>query len=168
MLSQTVQKDIVSLDFYQPIYRSQLEKYHLSEEQKHFTALPLEAIATCEQENDRHPILILSDNTPVGFFVLHGWEGVKNYSDNQDAILLRAYSVDSSMQGKGISKKSLLLLPTFVRKHFPNKNEIILAVNHSNAQAQYIYKKCGFEDKGLRADGRKGELLILHLDLGNG
>ncbi|UHA71888.1 GNAT family N-acetyltransferase [Paenibacillus sp. 481] len=166
-MKQTVQNDIVSLDFYEPHYRAQLKNYHLPEEQEYFTALPLEAIAACEQESDRHPFLIMCDKAPVGFFVLHGWAGVKNYSDNQNAILLRAYSIESSMQGKGIAKQSLLLLPTFVQHHFPNKNEIILTVNDTNVQAQNLYMKCGFEDRGLRVDGPKGELLVFHMELKN-
>lgn len=38
LLAQTVPKHIVTLDFYQPVYRSQLENYHLSEEQQNYTA----------------------------------------------------------------------------------------------------------------------------------
>lgn len=157
--------NMVALDFYKPQYRTLFENYFLPEEQMNYTSWPLEAIKKCEQEDDRHPIVILYNNEPAGFFVLHGWEGVKEYSDNKEAILLRAYSVNYDFQGKGIARRSLELLPLFVKENFPLKKEIILAVNANNKIAQLVYQKCRFEDKGIRAMGRKGELLIYHLDV---
>lgn len=165
MSIQKTSKDTVTLDFYKEVYKSKLSVYHLSEEQIRYTSLPLNAILKCEKENDRYPIVILYNGEPAGFFVLHGWEGVKAYSKNKDAILIRGYSVNSAFQGKGIANESLLVLDTFVKKHFPSKKEIILAVNHKNTVAQHVYKKGGYRDKGIRVMGRKGELLILHKDL---
>ncbi|WP_306659888.1 GNAT family N-acetyltransferase [Bacillus sp. AFS002410] len=80
-------------------------------------------------------------------------------------MLLRAYSIDSNFQGKGIAKQSLKLLPDFVKAHFPEKNEIILGVNHKNIAAQHVYLKSGFVDKGVRVMGKKGELFVMHMDL---
>ncbi|MDQ0200124.1 GNAT family N-acetyltransferase [Neobacillus ginsengisoli] len=153
------------LAFYQPIYKHWLEHYFLPEEQSKFSAHPLDAIALCEVEDERYPILIFHHDVPAGFFVLHGWNGVQAYSDNKIALLLRAFSVDASFQGKGIAKESLRLLPSFVKEHFPGKNEIILTVNHRNAVAQHVYTKSGFVDKGLRTMGSKGQLFIMHLNL---
>ncbi|MGP4108620.1 GNAT family N-acetyltransferase [Virgibacillus sp. L01] len=158
-------KGTVSLDFYKEEYKSKLSHYHLSKEQIRYAPLPLNAILKCENDNTRYPIVILCNGVPAGFLVLHGWEGVKAYSNNKDAILIRGYSVDTTFQGKGIGKKSLLLLDSFVKKQFPSKREIILAVNHKNTVAQYVYKKGGYIDSGVRVMGRKGELFILHKDL---
>jgi RimJ/RimL family protein N-acetyltransferase len=69
---------------------------------------------------------------------------------------------NSTFQGKGIAKASLLALDAFVKKYFPSKKEIILAVNHKNTVAQHVYKKGGFIDKGIRVMGRKGELFIFN------
>jgi RimJ/RimL family protein N-acetyltransferase len=160
-----IQKDIVSLDFYKLEYEPQLKDYYLPEEQQKYTSFPLDAVKKCETDNDRYPIVILKNNIPAGFFVLHGWEGVKAYSNNTEAILLRAYSVNAAYQGKGIASASIQLLPSFVKNRFPSKTEIILAVNHRNEKAQRVYQKSGFIDKGVRVMGRKGELLILHIDL---
>jgi RimJ/RimL family protein N-acetyltransferase len=159
-------KNIVRLEFYQPVDRPLFDKYYLPEEQKQFTAHPFEALAACENEPARHPVMILHNHVPAGFFVLHGWEGVKDYTDNKQAMLLRAYSVDLSFQGKGIAQESLRLLPDFVKKCFPLVNEIILAVNEKNTRAQHVYKKSGFVDHGLRAMGRKGPMFIYHLKIG--
>ncbi|MGG1675507.1 GNAT family N-acetyltransferase [Neobacillus sp. NRS-1170] len=162
-MEQSISKCITRLEFYQPKYLHLFEEYYLSEEQSRFTAQPIDAIRACENDQERIPILILYEDKIAGFFVLHGWNGAKDYSNNKQALLLRAYSVDSSFQGKGIAQKSLELLPAFVKEHFPGKNEIILAVNQINTIAQHVYKKCGFVDEGIRAMGRQGPMYILHM-----
>ncbi|GIN87894.1 hypothetical protein J6TS2_42800 [Heyndrickxia sporothermodurans] len=58
-----------------------------------------------------------------------------------------------------------MVLDSFVKKEFPSKKEIILAVNHKNKIAQHVYKKGGSVDKGIRVIGRKEELFILHKEL---
>jgi RimJ/RimL family protein N-acetyltransferase len=161
----TVEKDVVTLTFFESKYIPLLEGYHLHEEQKRYTAMPLDALKSCELEADRHPVAILYGSQLAGFFVLHGWEGVRAYSDNKDAILLRAYSVSSSFQGKGIGWNSISMLTDFVKEHFPHKQEIILGVNHANIIAQRLYLNAGFIDKGIRVIGRQGEMLILHKEL---
>ena len=159
------EKVAISLDFFKPEYIALLGDYYLHDNQRKYTALPLDALKKCEMDRERHPVVILYGNEPAGFFVLHGWDGAKEFSDNKNAILLRAYSVNAAFQGKGIANKSMSLLPSFVREHFPSKNEIILAVNHANEIAQKVYLNGGFIDKGTRAMGREGEMFILHLDL---
>lgn len=158
------ENESVSLGFFKPEYTALLADYDLHDVQKRFTAMPLEALKKCEMDRERHPVVIFYGDELAGFFVLHGWEGAKEFSDNKDAILLRAYSVNAAFQGKGIAKKSMNLLPSFVKEHFPSKNEIILAVNHANKIAQKVYLNGGFKDKGIRAMGREGEMFILHLN----
>ncbi|KGP72885.1 GCN5 family acetyltransferase [Pontibacillus yanchengensis Y32] len=155
----------MSLAFYNEQYLKELEYYRLPEEMVRFTDLPIQAIHKSEQDQQRFPVVILSDGAPVGFFVLHGWNGVQKYSNNEQALLVRAFSVDSRYQGRGIAKQSMLLLPHFVSEHFQCKNEILLAVNHKNTHAQHVYRQSGFVDRGKRAMGSKGELLLLHLDI---
>lgn len=153
---------IITLDFYKEEYKAKLSDYHLSDEQSRYARVPLKALQKCEEDETRHPIVILYNGEPAGFFVLHGWEGVRTYSNNRDAILIRGYSINSKYQGKSIAKKSLLELNFFVKRNFPNANEIILAVNHKNTAAQHVYMKSGFIDKGKKVMGIKGELLIFH------
>ncbi|MBT2691666.1 GNAT family protein [Bacillus sp. ISL-55] len=160
-----VEKEAVTLVPYKPEYKERLSNYSLSVEQQRYTAFPVDALQLCESEPDRHPIVILYGNQPAGFFVLHGWEGVKAFSENKKAILLRAYSINAEIQGKGIASQSIRLLNPFVKEHFSEVNEVILAVNHGNIVAQSVYKKGGFVDKGIRAMGREGEMFIYHLDV---
>lgn len=156
-------KNLITLEFYNETFKEQLKDYYLSEEHLYFTAFPSDAIEKCEQENDRYPIVINANGIPVGFFVLHGYQGVKDYSNYEFALLLRAYSIQTSYQGKGYARQSMQLLPKFVILHFPTKNEVILAVNKRNVTAQNLYKKNEFIDKGIRVMGAKGELFIYHL-----
>ena len=161
----TTAKNMVKLEFYTSNDEPKLESYDLTLQQREFTSSPLEAIKLCEEDHSRFPIVILYKDKLAGFFVLHGWEGVQVYSKNEEAILIRAYSISNEYQGKGIAQTSLQLLAPFVKKHFPEKKEIILAVNHQNTIAQHVYKKCGFVDKGIRVMGRKGEQFVYHKDI---
>lgn len=161
----TVRKEIITLEFYKPEYSEKLEYYHLSKEQKKYTALPSEALLACERDEERYPVVILYNQTPAGFFVLHEGKGVEPYSENTHAVLLRAYSIHEHLQGREIAKTSIKLLPLFVKENFPDKNEIILAVNHLNKAAQHVYQAGGFKDHGVRSMGMNGEQFIFQMKL---
>ncbi|MFC4411720.1 GNAT family N-acetyltransferase [Chungangia koreensis] len=142
---------------------SRLEDYDLTEEQLRFTATPIDSIEKAKIEPNRYPMVILHNEEIAGFFTLHTVEGPKPYTGNPQAVLLRSYSIRNSFQGQGIAQKSMQLLPAFVREHFPQLNEILLAVNYQNRAAQHIYQKVGFEDTGKRVMGRRGEQYVYSL-----
>ena len=141
-----------------------LNSFELPEEQEQFTALPNKFLEVTEGQ---HRIVILSENEPVGFFLLHSTQRVKEYSDNPKAMLLTALSVNHAKQGRGYAKKGMLLLKDFVKTEFPNCDEIVLVVNHKNVPAQQLYLKVGFEDTGKRKMGPKGEQFVMSLLLQN-
>ncbi|MDQ0271590.1 GNAT family N-acetyltransferase [Cytobacillus purgationiresistens] len=149
------------LSFYKPHYFAAVNNYHLTEEQLRFTGTPNDAILKSNEGSDRYPILAVEEEKLVTFFVLHRREGVKPYSNNNCAILIRAFSTDSHEQGKGYATKSLKLLPAFIMEHFLDINEIVLAVNVKNTAAQALYEKCGYIDEGVRVMGSKGELIVM-------
>jgi len=155
----------ITLTFYEKIYDSYLSGFYLPEDQMPFTALPMEAIKKCENDPERHPIVILADSIPVGFFILHHGENIRQYYDHPNAILIRSLSVDYQHQGKGYAKKGMQLCPGFVREHFPFIDEIILVVNNRNIAAQNLYKKVGFIDKGIRRVGPVGPQTVMHYPL---
>ncbi|MEK6455384.1 GNAT family N-acetyltransferase [Caldifermentibacillus hisashii] len=155
----------MELLFYNDRFKDCIEKYTLSEEQLRFTGTPKECIDLSQVEPERYSILGMDGNLLVTFFVLHQNEGVKPYSYNKKAILLRAFSTDFYQQGKGYAKQALKLLPEFVKTNFPEVDEIFLAVNVKNIAAQELYKKSGFIDKGERRMGKKGELIIMSYHL---
>jgi RimJ/RimL family protein N-acetyltransferase len=151
----------MELCFYDERFQTAVENYHLTLEQLRFTGTPKDSIVLSKEDPDRYPILAMDDNKLVTFFVLHKNEGIKPYTENTKAILIRAFSTDSRYQGKGYAKKALRLLPTFLNEHLSDTSEMVLAVNVKNKAAQELYKKCGFIDEGVRRMGDKGELIIM-------
>ena len=154
----------VELKHYSSEYLDVLNSFELPEEQGQFTALPRKIL---EVKEGLHRIVILSENEPVGFFLLHSTERVKEYSDNPKAMLLTALSVNHAKQGNGYAKQAMLLLSDFVKSEFPYCDEIILVVNHKNVPAQRLYVKVGFNDTGKRKMGPIGEQLVMSLSLEN-
>lgn len=151
----------MQLYIYDDSFKNEIEYYELTEEQLRYTGHPKDCIKLLNEDSDRYSILAIEEDKLVTFFVLHKNEGVKPYSTNNNSILLRAFSTDFRHQGRGYAKKSLMLLPEFVKENFSETNEIVLAVNLKNEAAQGLYKKCGFVDEVVRKMGKKGELIIM-------
>jgi RimJ/RimL family protein N-acetyltransferase len=151
----------VSLSLYKPEHYDQLMSFKLEEEQEQFTRLPIDSLPTVKDDLDCYPIVILSNDLSVGYFVLQVGEAVKEYTENDRAIILRSYSINSEQQGKGYGKQSLSLLDQFVPEFLPNYTEIVLAVNDRNHVATSLYLKSGFIDNGIKREGRKGPQKIL-------
>ncbi len=159
----------ITLTPYLPEHLHQLSQFFLPDTQTPFSALPEESLKYCREDCDRHPIVILADGIPVGFFVLHIGENIAPFTSDNKAILLRGFLVDQKHQGKGIAKKALQILPELVKGIFPKKNSIILAVNVMNVNAKTLYVKSGFQDTGIRKEGRSGlmEIMEYRLDMVN-
>ncbi|MGX7418525.1 GNAT family N-acetyltransferase [Carnobacterium gallinarum] len=137
---------------------SLLEQYVLEDTQ--FTSLPMDAMTNSLYEIEKHPILILEKESLVGFFILQVGIGVNVYTEDQNAVLLRAYSIDDRFQGKGYGKRSLEILPAYIQEQFPMSKKVILAVNHGNISAQMLYLKADFYDTKRRIHGEKGTQFI--------
>lgn len=153
----------VQLELYQQKYEAELKNFNLPEEQLKFTAYPIEMIQLAAEDETRNPVVIAADGIPVGFFVLQSGERVLQYTSEKDALLLIAFSIDTKHQGNGYAKKGLALLPDFVKLHFTDVKEVVLAVNEKNLAAQKLYKKCGFEDEDERKMGKIGLQQILRM-----
>ncbi|UQZ36643.1 GNAT family N-acetyltransferase [Paenibacillus sp. PK3_47] len=152
----------IQLSFYQNKHLESLSKFELPESQVRFTALPEEILNVSEGQ---YRIVILSEDLPVGFFLLHNTERVREYSNSPNAMLLTALSVDHKHQGKGYAKKAMVELKEFITMNFKYCDEIILAVNHKNIPAQNLYKNVGFIDTGRRKAGEIGEQFIMQLKI---
>ena len=87
----------------------------------------------------------------VGFFILQ-WGDIQPYSCDEDALLLRAYSIQQQYQGQGFAKQSMHELPVFVNGYFPDVRKVVLGVNRKNKLAQKVYLAGGFEDTGRRVE----------------
>ncbi|TYP68364.1 GNAT family N-acetyltransferase [Paenibacillus methanolicus] len=138
-------------------HEARLRMFELPPEQAKFTAMPVELL---ESAPGRYPIVITAGEEPVGFFLLHDSERVKDCTENPRAMLLTAFSVDNAKQGKGYAKQGMALIPAFAKERFPDCDEIVLAVNRRNIPAQKLYERVGFADTGRRRIGPQGEQFV--------
>lgn len=162
---ELVKGKVVKLDSYNNTYAFALSKFTLPNSQEQFTALPNVMIEKAKTDKSRHPVVILNEKEPVGFFVLRSGDEVKEFTDNPTAMLLIALSINSSEQGKGYAKLGMNLLNDFILKNFQNVDEIVLAVNSRNIPAKNLYEKVGFVDTGRRKMGKIGEQMIYKLKI---
>jgi RimJ/RimL family protein N-acetyltransferase len=154
-----------TLTFFNEIHRDALNAFYLPQEQEKFTAMPSDALKKCEKDRGRHPVVIEANGKTVGFVVLHQGENIQDFTANPNAMVIRALSINHSEQGKGYAKDAMLQLPLFVSKHFPEVNELILAVNFKNDSAKKLYEKVGFVDRGQIKPGPVGPQYVLHYDV---
>jgi RimJ/RimL family protein N-acetyltransferase len=156
---------MIQLVYYEEKYKAQLFDFQLPPDQHQFTGLPREVLDLSIEDNNRYPIVIINGEEAVGFFVLHQGMDISPFSTNPQAILLRALSINILHQGKGYGKEAMKLVPLFVKRNFPQVNEIVLAVNERNIGAKKMYDSVGFIDQGEKRMGEIGLQYLLHYDL---
>lgn len=155
----------ITLTFFNEIHREALQVFYLPQVQEKFTAMPSDALKKCEEDPGRHPVVIEANGITVGFFVLHKGKNIQDFTANTNAMVIRALSINHLEQGKGYAKEAMQQLPLFVSEHFPEVNELILAVNFKNDSAKKLYEKVGFVDRGQIKHGPVGPQYVLHYDL---
>ena len=155
----------ITLALYNETYEHKLKDFHLPEEQLQFTSLPLNKIQNPSISPDTRHIVILSDDTPVGYFALENGDKLRKYSSNPKARLLTSFSIDARHQGQGIAKEGLNQLPGFMRENLPETDEVVLGVNKRNQAAISLYLKTGFTDHDEVYVGPKGPQHVLHLNI---
>ncbi|MEN1936304.1 GNAT family N-acetyltransferase [Paenibacillus sp. 102] len=160
-----LQTEEIQLIPYDEKYKEIIEIFTLPGEQIQFTAKPSDLLEKAKKDTTRNVVVITANQIPVGVFALQSGARVAEYTDNPNALLLIAFSINYEKQGKGYAQKGLASLHDFVASYFPNKNEIVLAVNERNIPAQKLYLKVGFEDRGQRRMGPIGRQLVLYLPL---
>ncbi|MCG3012306.1 GNAT family N-acetyltransferase, partial [Pseudomonas aeruginosa] len=69
-----------------------------------FVKTPEENITAAMSDNERYPIVVMDGRQCVAFFTLHRGKGVAPFSDNQDAVFFRSFSVDQRYRNRGIGK----------------------------------------------------------------
>lgn len=141
--------------------------YALDENQLQYTASAGQALQRIEEREDTlaFPITILKDEDPCGFFVLDFGDDKLELTDNKDAMLLRSFSINPELQGKGIGKTAMIQVDEFVRENFKDCDEIVLAVNQNNISAYQLYRKVGYQYEGKIRIGRSGPQYIMYKKL---
>lgn len=146
-------------------FSTMIQQYQLNDEQLRYTGTPEMPIKISLKNPFIHPIVGITNDCLTNFFVLDEKKDVALYTSNEQALLLRTFSTDQRYQGQGYAKKALQLLPEFVHLHFPNANEIILAVNKQNIAAQRLYEKTGYQRLNRIVNGEYGPLYIMSVRL---
>lgn len=146
---------------YREEYKEAVTNYFLTDEMTYFTGTPQENIALSQKNPQHHPILAFSQQKLVTFFVLDAGPQKADYTDENDALLLRSFSTDARFLRRGYAKEALRLLSDFVKTHFPAMKQIVLAVNKKNSAAKKLYYSVGFVDSGEEKMGPKGPQHLL-------
>ena len=132
------------LKAYEPNLYPFVEAIQISPSDSIFTKTPIDNIISAQHDKERHPILVMENGSCVAFFTLHEGNGPKDYANNRNAVFFRSFSVDCRYRGRGIGKKTIQILPKYVKKNFPEVNEITLAVNTDNLKAIHLYCQAGY------------------------
>lgn len=149
------------LEEYKPQHEESINNYYLTKEMSYYTSFPKDCILISLENKLFHSILAFCDQNLVTFLVLDEGEEKMLFTQNKYAILLRSFSTDSRFLKKGYAKETLRLLPKFIQQNYPHINEIVLAVNEKNNNAQNLYLQTGFINNGTKLTGPKGELIVM-------
>lgn len=152
----------IRLTEYHERYDEALANFSLTGEQFSFTALPAEVIEEAISNPDKVPIVILKEETPVGFFILHKKSEYAEEKKYSNAILIRALSITLEHQGRGYARAAMQAIGPLLQQIEPGTKEVILAVNEQNIAAQSLYLKEGFRDTGIRRIGAHGLQFVFH------
>ncbi|MCU7612927.1 GNAT family N-acetyltransferase [Chryseobacterium sp. GMJ5] len=156
---------MINLKFYKPDHLPELD-YALDDIQSQFTATAKQALEKIEERNLNddffaYPITIFYNEKAAGFFVLDFGDDKLDLTENKNAVLLRSLSVNPDFQGKGIGKQAMIEVDLFIREHFSECDEIVLAVNEKNTVAFQIYSNTGYQYEGKMRDGRSGPQFLM-------
>ncbi|MFD1737537.1 GNAT family N-acetyltransferase [Bacillus salitolerans] len=166
MSTQNIREKVsVRLSTYQQCHRNTLYRFYLPDDQLLFTRMPINALPIALEDQHRHPVVILANEVPIGFFILYDGQERTDYTNNRSSLILRALSINYKDQNKGYAKMALLQLREYVKDHFSEIEEVALAVNARNVVAINLYRKCGFVDEGRTRMGPKGIQHLLSLSL---
>lgn len=153
---------MLSLIPYNPSHFTSLS-YQLNEVQSQFTT----SIDDCVNKRkdledvDKSIIVVESDKTPIGFFILDRGNDRLQLTENPASLLIRSYSINPEYQGKGYGKKVMELVADYVIQQYDSVHELVLSVNLDNEHAYRMYLKSGFKDTGRKIKGIRGPQYVL-------
>ena len=158
-----ITKDKIELKHLETKHLEALMNYSLPEDQINFTALPKLAFERLAERMDNlaHPITILLDDKPSGFFILDYGDDKIELTKNENSLLVRSLSINPVYQGLGYGKVAMKMMDDFVKEYFPTINELVLAVNFKNRSAYQLYLNVGYVDDGSQREWYNGKQHLL-------
>lgn len=150
---------------YQAADLTELSTYQLDQNQSAYSRSPYEAIVLAKQlaVPTRHGVTLWHDGSAVGFFILDSGPERSEFSDNDDALLLRSFSINPKYQGQGLGHQVMAGLPDYCMAYLPECCEVVLGVNQHNQPAYELYLSHGFVDLGRTRIGPSGPQYMLSL-----
>ncbi|CAA7194909.1 GNAT family N-acetyltransferase [Chryseobacterium potabilaquae] len=154
---------MITLRFFTPKDFPKLN-YALDETQLKYTSTVEEALIRVNERNDSQlfPVTVFKYENQVGFFVLDFGEDKFDLTENKNAVLLRSLSINPLEQGKGIGKVAMAAIDNFMKEHFKDCDEIVLAVNQQNHIAYKLYTAVGYIYDGKSRMGRSGLQYLMY------
>lgn len=134
----------MEIKIYHPQFLEAIQSIQLSEEDARYTKTPLENLESAKANENRHPTFVMEGGKCVAFFTLHEGDGPAPYSTNPKAIFFRSFTVDARYRGKGVGKRVIHQLSTYIKDTYPHINEILLTVNIDNPRAIHLYEQAGY------------------------
>lgn len=112
------------------------------------------AIELCEIDNGSEivGVAILARSTVVGFLLVKRGASAPAWVAD-DAAIATALRVDEEFQGRGIGTNTLVELPSWVKRNWPDRKSLVLSVDESNRAAIRSYTKAGWIDQGRHPKG---------------
>lgn len=137
--------------------------YRLDGEQSQFTTSIDECINQRKDLEDVNKLIVVirSNETPVGFFILDNGSDRMELTDNPKSLLIRSYSINPIYQGKGYGKYAMESVENYTKEKYDGIEELVLSVNIQNERAYHLYLKAGFEDTGRQINGIRGAQYVL-------
>ncbi|MGR3806905.1 GNAT family N-acetyltransferase [Pasteurella testudinis] len=161
---------MISIEKYNFLHFEALTSYQLDAEQARFVRQPWQWFEgqTLLLSNNMTGVTILENGVAIGFFVLDRGMEKFEYTNNQQAILLRSFSINPNYQGNGFATAALApnLIDSFIYNLSPKYNEIVLAVNPLNQRAYQLYLRCGFQAAGRVIINVRGARSVLVRQIG--
>ncbi|MFD2830657.1 GNAT family N-acetyltransferase [Corticicoccus populi] len=146
--------------------REFLSDFKLSEQQMHYSSLPLDVLDDALKDENRRACVVENEEKQIiGFFVLHKHYQHEGYDTPRDVVYVRSLSINETLQGNGYGTKVAMNLPLYVQSEFSNFDHLYLVVDTDNAAAWNLYERSGFIHTATKEDGPVGEERLYYLDL---
>jgi ribosomal protein S18 acetylase RimI-like enzyme len=110
---------------------------------------------------------IFSGEDVAGFLVLKRRTKAPQWASPGMAVV-SAMRIDRRLQGRGIGSGALSMVADWVRAHWPDCPVLALSVDEANVRGIAAYARAGFQDMGLRREGRIGWVRFMRLALSPG
>ncbi|MGK0552173.1 hypothetical protein ACSFB8_08605 [Enterococcus faecalis] len=150
---------------YDQSYYPLVEKFCISTEFLHQICEPFRAIELCKKDPNRHAILVIDQKRLVTFFVLHQLDRLNPYTQQQDRLLIRNFSIDYRHLGQGYTRKVFAALKIYIHEKFPTIDALLLMICDNQTAKLALYKQLGFKDTGMRQENHNTQTIILHYEL---